>query len=238
MLWPCRRRPLCAGLCGRGGFGITIVDNVSRPFRSMAMKLGSALMHMVMLAVVCAIGAYWGVKLLTPLPTAAPPPVAAPLPREPEPVLAARMFGLVQQAAPQAATNIQVTGLFAAGRQSAALLAVDGKPPRAYVVGQRVSGDTVLAEVSAERVVLDTRGARQELPAPARPAVAQPGGRSGPAYVLDGNVLSAPGSGSTRMTPEMVQVPGAMLRPPASGGQIEAMPAQPAAQPPAKEGSD
>lgn len=202
------------------------------------MKLGSALMHMVMLAVVCAIGAYWGVKLLTPLPTAAPPPVAAPLPREPEPVLAARMFGLVQQAAPQAATNIQVTGLFAAGRQSAALLAVDGKPPRAYVVGQRVSGDTVLAEVSAERVVLDTRGARQELPAPARPAVAQPGGRAGPAYVLDGNVLSAPGSGNTRMTPEMVQVPGAMLRPPAPGGQIEAMPAQPAVQPPAKEGSD
>ena len=26
------------------------------------MKLGSALMHMVMLAVVCAIGAYWGVR--------------------------------------------------------------------------------------------------------------------------------------------------------------------------------
>jgi hypothetical protein len=84
----------------------------------MAMKLGSALIHLVMFAVVCAITAFWGVKLLTPLPTAAPPPVAAPLPREPEPALAARMFGLVQQAAPQLAANIQVTGLFAAGRQS------------------------------------------------------------------------------------------------------------------------
>lgn len=204
------------------------------------MKLGSALMHMVMLAVVCAIGAYWGVKLLTPLPTAAPPPVVAPLPREPEPVLAARMFGLVQQPAVQAATNIQVTGLFAAGRQSAALLAVDGKPPRAYVVGQRVSGDTVLAEVSAERVVLDTRGARQELPAPARPAVAQSGGRAGPAYVLDGNVLSPPGNGAGggRMSSEMVPVPGATRRPAAPAGQIEAVPAQPGAQAPAKEGSD
>ena len=139
----------------------------------------------------------------------------------------------------QAATNIQVTGLFAAGRQSAALLAVDGKPPRAYVVGQRVSGDTVLAEVSAERVVLDTRGARQELPAPARPAVAQAGGRAGPAYVLDGNVLSPPGNGAGgRMATEMMQVPGVMRRPAAPAGQIEAVPTQPGAQAPAKEGSD
>jgi general secretion pathway protein C len=210
------------------------------------MKLGSALMHMVMLAVVCAIGAYWGVKLLTPLPTAAPPPVATPLPREPEPVLAARMFGLVQQPAVQAAANIQVTGLFAAGRQSAALLAVDGKPPRAYVVGQRVSGDTVLAEVSAERVVLDTRGARQELPAPARPAVAQSGGSSGPAYLLEGNVLTAPGSGASAPGPNAA--PGAMRRPAAPGPQADGLPgmpqpapvAPPAAPipPPAKEASN
>lgn len=212
----------------------------------MAMKLGSALLHLVMLAVVCMIGAYWGVKLLTPMPTAAPPPVAAPLPRDPEPVLAARMFGLVQQAASQAASNIQVTGLFAAGRQSAALLAVDGKPPRAYVVGQRVSGETVLAEVSADRVVLDTRGARQELPAPARPAVAQPGGHAGPAYVLDGNVLSVPGNSSPRAALDPSQFPGAMRRPPAPAGQVDAVPAQPAGQapaspalqPPAKEGAD
>ena len=202
------------------------------------MKLGSALMHMVMLAVVCAIGAYWGVQLLTPLPTAAPPPVATALPRAPEPALAARMFGLVQQAAPQVASNIQVTGLFAAGRQSAALLAVDGKPPRVYVVGQRVTGDTVLAEVNAERVVLDTRGARQELAAPALPAVAQPGGRAGPAYILDGNVLSAATNGSGLPGPEMVQLPGAARRPSAPGGQIEGMPSFPAVQPPAKEGSD
>jgi general secretion pathway protein C len=204
----------------------------------MAMKLGSALIHLVMFAVVCAIAAFWGVKLLTPLPTAAPPPVAAPLPREPEPALAARMFGLVQQAAPQLAANIQVTGLFAAGRQSAALLAVDGRPPRAYVVGQRVTGDTVLAEVSAERVVLDTRGARQELPAPARPAVAQPGGRAGPAYVLDGNVLSPSGAGASGPGMNPSALPGA-TRPPASPGPpAEGQPAMAPVPPPAKEGSN
>jgi general secretion pathway protein C len=199
----------------------------------MAMKLGSALIHLVMFAVVCAITAFWGVKLLTPLPTAAPPPVAAPLPREPEPALAARMFGLVQQAAPQLAANIQVTGLFAAGRQSAALLAVDGRPPRAYVVGQRVTGDTVLAEVSAERVVLDTRGARQELPAPA-----QPGGRAGPAYVLDGNVLSPSGAGASGPGMNPSALPGA-TRPPASPGPpAEGQPAMAPVPPPAKEGSN
>ncbi len=147
-----------------------------------------------MLAIVCAIAAYWGVRILTPPPSAAPPPLAAPPPREPDPMLMARMMGLIQQPAQAAiAANIQVAGLFAAGSSSSAVLVVDGKPARAFVLGQEVAPGTRLVEVSAEGVVFETATGRQHLPAPARPAAAMATGAPARAYVLDRGSLSAVG---------------------------------------------
>jgi general secretion pathway protein C len=165
----------------------------------MANKITSSLIHIAMLAVVCAIGAYWGVRILTPQPTAAPPPLAAPPPRSPDPVLAARMFGLVQQAQARVATNIQVAGIFAAGEQSAAVLTIDGKPPRVFVLGQEVTAGSRLADVTPEQVVLETQGGRQELRVPpARPVASLANGAPARAYVMDGNTLSPTGSGGSQ----------------------------------------
>lgn len=169
-------------------------------------KLGKVLMHVVMLAIVSAIAAYWVIKILTPQPTAAPPPLAATPPREPNPTMAARMFGLIQ--APQVATvsNIQVVGVFAAGKSGSAVLAVDGKAPRAYVIGQEISPGTRLVDVQAEVVVLESSGgARQELRLPPRAAVASIGGGAPPqpAYTMQGNVLSAPSSSGAPATRSM-----------------------------------
>jgi len=157
----------------------------------MVPRFTSVLVHALGLAFVCAMAAYWGVRILTPPPTAAPPPMAAPLPREPDPVLAARLFGLVQQQAPaRLAVNIQVAGLFAAGRSSSAVLAVDGRPPRAFVLGQEVAPGNRLIEVSAEGVVIETAAGRQELRAPTRPAAGLATGTPARAYVLEGGALS------------------------------------------------
>jgi general secretion pathway protein C len=208
----------------------------------MANKITSSLIHIAMLAVVCAIGAYWGVRILTPQPTAAPPPLAAPPPRSPDPALAARMFGLVQQAQARVATNIQVAGIFAAGEQSAAVLTVDGKPPRVFVLGQEVTAGNRLAEVTAEQVVLETQGGRQELRVPpARPVASLANGAPARAYVMDGNTLSPTGSGGAPSAvpapPPVMQPataptaqPGVPLRPGVPGDAV--VPGQPPAPPP------
>lgn len=185
----------------------------------MSNKITSSLIHIAMLAVVCAIGAYWGVRILTPQPTAAPPPLAAPPPRSPDPVLAARMFGLVQQAQVRAAANIQVAGIFAAGEQSAAVLTVDGKPPRVFVLGQEITAGNRLAEVTADHVVLETQGGRQELRVPpARPVASLANGAPARAFVMDGNTLSPAAAGGS---------PGAAAVSPTAGQPA----APPAAQP-------
>ena len=161
----------------------------------MLKKLASVLIHVLMLAVVCAIAAYWGVRILTPQPTAAPPPLAAPPPREPDPMLAARMFGLVQlPSQARVASNIQVAGIFAAGSDSSAVLTIDSKPPRVFVLGQDVTPGTRLVEVNADNVVIESDAGRQELRAPPRPAASIATGAPARAYVLDGGSLSAPPS--------------------------------------------
>lgn len=194
-------------------------------------KLGKVLMHVTMLAIVSAIAAYWVIKILTPQPTAAPPPLAAPLPRDPNPVLAARMFGLIQ--APQAATvsNIQVSGVFAAGRDSSAVLSVDGKPARTYVLGQEVVPGNRLVDVQQDVVVLESAGGRQQLRLPPRTTVASVGSAAPPsrAYTLQGNILSAPSSTSPPSMPANrppVPAPKPNVAPPNPGTPIQPPPSQ------------
>jgi general secretion pathway protein C len=154
-----------------------------------------------MLAVVCAIAAYWVIRIITPPPSSAPPPIAAQPPRDPDPALSARLFGLVQTTRAVVVSNIQVVGVFAAGEDSAAILTVDGKGPRAYVIGQEIVPGTTLTEVRADAVVIETAAGRQTLQVPPPPdlqvASAAP---PPPAYTRQGNTLSAP-SGAAPAAP-------------------------------------
>jgi general secretion pathway protein C len=184
----------------------------------MLKNVSALVLHLVMLAIVCAIAAYWTLKIATPPPSAAPPPVAAPAPREADPILAARMFGLVQ-AAPVVASNIQLVGVFSAGKDSSAIVAVDGKPARVVLLGQTVSAGAKLVEVRRDGVTLDNNGARQELRLPLRSPVAVGGAPPPPAgFARDGNTLTAPGlSGPTVPAPGLptpgIPAPGAQMRP-------------------------
>jgi general secretion pathway protein C len=164
-------------------------------------RFATVLMHLLLLALVCAAAAYWVVKIATPAPTTAPPPVASPPPRDVDPVLAARMFGLVQLANTQVTANVQVSGVFAAGPQSSAVLVVDGKPARAYLVGQQVAPGLTLAEVRSDGVTLESGGARQDVRVPPRPVANLGGAPPPPSFVRQGNVLSAPPAGSGAAAP-------------------------------------
>jgi general secretion pathway protein C len=158
-------------------------------------RFATILMHLALLALVCAAAAYWIAKIATPAPTPAPPPVASPPPRDVDPVLAARMFGLVQLANTQVTANVQVSGVFAAGDRSSAVLVVDGKPARAYLVGQQIAPGLTLAEVRHDGVTLESGGGRQDVRVPPRPVANMGGAPPPPNFTRQGNVLSAPSAG-------------------------------------------
>ncbi len=159
-------------------------------------RFATILMHLALLALVCAAAAYWIAKIATPAPTPAPPPVASPPPRDVDPVLAARMFGLVQLANTQVTANVQVSGVFTAGSRSSAVLVVDGKPARAYMIGQQIAPGLTLAEVRHDGVTLESGGGRQDVRVPPRPVANMGGAPPPPNFTRQGNVLSAPPAGS------------------------------------------
>ncbi|MFT3819475.1 MAG: type II secretion system protein N [Rubrivivax sp.] len=120
-------------------------------------------------ALVAASGVFWGLKLW-----------ASPLAAPPQTVLAqgtpaaggdwSRLFGAAPPPPPMAAapapppesSRFQLIGVVApraaaAHAQGVALIAVDGKPPRAYRVGAAVDGDHVLQSVRARAVTLGPR---------------------------------------------------------------------------------
>jgi general secretion pathway protein C len=199
----------------------------------MLKKFAAAAVHVVFFALVMAIAAYWGVRIFTPAPTAAPPPIAPPPLRDPDPVAVARMFGKVERV--QAATsNIQAIGAYSAGKVSSAVLSVDGRPARVFLLGQEVAPGLKLAEVGPETVVLESGGARQELRLPPRAMAAFGGAPPPPNFTLQGNMLTAPSAGASPGGRAAGGVPGQMPQPSQPQPPPPAMPAPPPGAPPAQ----
>lgn len=162
----------------------------------MLKKFAAAAVHMVFFALVMAIAAYWGVRIFTPAPTAAPPPLPPPPLRDPDPIATARMFGKVERVQ-AVASNIQAVGAFAAGKDSSAVLSVDARPARVFLLGQEVAPGMKLVAVTPEAAVLETGGGRQEVRLPARAVASFGGAPPPPNFTRDGNMLSAPSAGGT-----------------------------------------
>ncbi|HSQ09871.1 MAG TPA: hypothetical protein VLN25_04545 [Burkholderiaceae bacterium] len=174
----------------------------------MLKKFAAAMVHLLFFAGVVAIGAYWSVRIFTPAPTSAPPPLPPPPLRDPDATAAARMFGKVEVAQVAVASNIQSLGAFAAGKNSSAILVVDSKPPRVFLVGQEVVPGTRLVSIESEVIVLDSPSGRQEVRLPPRPAVAISGGAPMQTFTRDGNTLTAPSaSGAPAIAPRPSNAP-------------------------------
>lgn len=115
-------------------------------------------------ALVAASALYWGLRLFTPAKPLPPQTGVASLNAAPRGDLT-RLFGVDAppppvEAAPPPSTRFQLVGVVAprGGAQGGvALIAVDGKPARAYRVGATVEGDTVLQQVRQRGASLGPR---------------------------------------------------------------------------------
>ena len=99
--------------------------------------------------------AYWVMALYKPQqrPMAA---IAEASVLDPAPDAAATLFG--GQAVSVVASNYQLTGVVAAGREGVAILVADGQPPRALQVGKEIASGVVLREVHPKYVMLSEGG--------------------------------------------------------------------------------
>jgi len=185
----------------------------------------SRLLTLVVWALVAAAAVFWGVKLIAnPMSVPAHAQVAMPgsapagdlsrlLGAGPAP---AEVVAEAPPPPPPEASRFQLIGVVAARRaptsQGVALIAVDGKPARAFRVGTVIDGDLVLQSVQARGAVIGQRGGVSrvslELPPLAPPATGVPG--------AGGSVAGAPPGLPPPMMPGLA--PGAP--PPVSPPQL------------------
>jgi general secretion pathway protein C len=174
--------------------------------------------HLAGAALLCAIVAYAALRLWQPVAPVIAAPVAAGAAPAGDPRLAARMFGDVG-ASTASVIAVQVGGVLSARRDASAVLSVDGRPARAFLVGQEVAPGTVLAAIDGQAVTLERAGARTRYPVPPL-AQSQPGAQSAPRP----GAAAAPPPAAAPASP-----------PPAAGlplGAVRAMPQRPLPAPP------
>jgi general secretion pathway protein C len=118
------------------------------------------------------------------------------------------LFGQVASATPQvvaaAQSNIKVVGILAAGQKGSAILAIDGKPGKVYMLGDIVEGQLKVISVDVRQVTLGQDGttARQALAAPPKAQISVL--TQGPAKAAGG----ANGTGTPNLPTSTPPVPG------------------------------
>lgn len=173
------------------------------------MTRGRLVLSFLLFIALCASIAYWGLQLYDPplRPVAAPtqPQVAAPRIEA-----AAAVFG-GQASAP--ATNFQLRGVIVSGtpRESVAIIAEEGKPPKAYRVNTEIVPGVTVQEVHPRYIVLSDGGALKRVELPEARNASQGGiaARTSPVQsspvqatqtqdaAQDAQVQTAPAAGST-----------------------------------------
>mgnify|MGYP001952284741 CR=1 FL=1 len=111
---------------------------------------------------------FWGLRLASPVQTVAAAAAAGRPAAAADTDAVARIFGVLPASsnapvAPEAASRFALAGVVAdPSSQGAALIAIDGKPPRPFRVGSRVGDGYVLQSVGLRSATL---GARMDAPA-------------------------------------------------------------------------
>lgn len=158
--------------------------------------------------------AYWFLQLYRP---AQRPLAPAPVVVQAEPSMdaAATLFG--GQPAAVAVSNYQLTGVVAAGPNSAVILVADGAPPVAVRIGREIVPGVTVAEVHPRYVMLSEGGVMKRVDLAADTGHAQNGGVP-PAPNIPQPVAAEPAPGVEPQT-----APGAVAAPP---GMQQAVPVQ------------
>ena len=120
--------------------------------------------------------AYWILQLYQPpqRPIAAVATAAMP---DPSIDAAGTLFG--GQVAASTASNYQLTGVVAAGRDSVAIIVAEGSPPKALKVGKELTSGVTLAEVHPRYVMLSDGGVMKRLDLATDAKAAAPMGGAG-----------------------------------------------------------
>ncbi len=106
---------------------------------------------------------FWGLRLASPVQTVAAAAAAGRPAAAADNDAVARIFGVLPASnnapvAPEAASRFALAGVVAdPSSQGAALIAIDGKPPRPFRVGSRVGEGYVLQSVGLRSATLGTR---------------------------------------------------------------------------------
>ena len=109
------------------------------------------------------VAAYWSWAFLAPAPAPRAPPLADSAGSSSS---ARGLFGIVKDGAAAAGSSaVRLTGIVAAsdGRLGHAVLRLDGKRTVAVLQGEDVEPGLRLAEVHADRIVLERNGVRETL---------------------------------------------------------------------------
>jgi hypothetical protein len=135
--------------------------------------------EVVLVALLCALLAYWGTQLFTGTPVTPPLVVKTDTvaqngeQRQRELLASAPLFGARAQGA--VSDNIQPIGILAQPSGSgSAIISVDGQPPRAFQIGDDVGGRT-LSALREREVELEYRGQRSTYRLPESRAAIAPG---------------------------------------------------------------
>jgi general secretion pathway protein C len=154
------------------------------------MKRLPIVLTLVALIALAASIAYWILQLYQPpqRPISAAPMVAM---AEPSADAAATLFG--GQAAAVVAANYQLSGVIAAGSHSVAIIAANGAPAKALVIGKEIAPGVTVSEVHPRYVMLSDGGVMKRIDLAADTKAAAPMGAPGP-------MPSAPPNGEPPIT--------------------------------------
>lgn len=143
--------------------------------------------------------AYWGLQLFKPQQRA----IAAPPPPPPMGINVDAAKGLFGgQVTVVAVSNYQLKGVVAArGEDSAAIIAVDGKPAMSVAIGKEVVPGVTVKEVHAKHVILSEGGVNKRVDLPSDIGVS-----SGPA-VMPGQASPIAQPGIQPIQPTSTQIP-------------------------------
>lgn len=151
--------------------------------------------------------AYWGLQLFKPQQR---PIAAAPAAQAPEPSLEAAKGLFGGQTAVAVASNYQLKGVVAAGdgRDSAAIVAVDGKPAVALAVGRDVAPGVTVKEVHPKYVLLSEGGVVKRID------LASDAGAQGNPNLAPPSIVPPPGPQPAAQPPVVMPQPQLQQSPP------------------------
>lgn len=128
------------------------------------------LLTLLLFLTLVAVCSFWALQILAPRPAIAPSASIGDTSTTANLTPAITLFGSRTATAglPEAATNIQVSGVAEAGPNGVVILSVDGKPGVAYSVNETINEGTTVKSVGLDKVVLLQRGRLLELKTPDR----------------------------------------------------------------------